>query len=141
MSTQVSVYLGSNQATSATVYATIEFDTVLFDDDSEFESVGSYSVSPAATGRFLVTYQVRFSVANADDSLRVQLQVHGTTVVQHEVEASDTGNMCIAGSKVVELSVAGGQILLKATNQDDADNIESGSSNTFMTVSYLGDIP
>jgi len=136
------VFLSSDQSINAGSIAKIQFDSEVYDSDSNFDQ-SSHAWTCPANGLYAVNLQIAFSGGGGDQDRRVRI---GTaTDVQpnnegafNQQNSSDSGD--ILSLSTINKYNSGDTIAGYARSQGSNDTLTSGSSSisTFMEVAFLG---
>ena len=132
LSTAVSVLMNGDQAILAGAGETLEFDVEEFDVDGDFDT-GTFNFTVPATGKYLISFQAKFSVGNAADRLQVTLYnvTAGVAIYTSFVTAHDGSTESVGSSRLHELT-SGDEIHLNVFNADSNDTIKV--ADTYMTI-------
>ena len=148
MATAISVYQNGDQtlpiSAPGQTTQTVEFDTELYDDDSEWDT-GAYEFTATTTGTYLVAVQGRFDLVFAppgggvDDWAVIGVRVNSTYVMEARRTPHDTNAFTISTAKVLRLT-AGDVIDAKVTIYSfvSANGVlKAGVEDTFLTITQL----
>ncbi|RLE52458.1 MAG: hypothetical protein DRJ26_04705 [Candidatus Methanomethylicota archaeon] len=127
-----SVYLSVDQTISAATTAKIQFDTVNFDIQNEYDTT-NYRFTASESGIYIVATQVFFDVGAASDLLRIYIKVNGITQAKSAITTADANFHVLLLSHILQLS-AGDYVEIYAANLSSDDIIKAGNENTKMAI-------
>ena len=103
-SSRCSVYLSANQSIPDNAFTKIQFNTEVFDSDSEFDNVTNYRFTATNAGYYQVSTCVNFEAIAASVQSQIGLLINGATYEIAPIFAmSSSGSFSIEGSKTVYL--------------------------------------
>lgn len=130
-----SVALDADQSVNSASITQVEFDTVQFDENSDFD-VDTYRFYAPVNGYYFTSVLVRFSAPVADKYCYARIRLNGSAVVANYCHTSNT-NQVNANVNVTLYMTAGQYIdVVVYHNFGSAKDIDSGSGAT-RWVGYL----
>jgi Tfp pilus assembly protein FimT len=136
------VFLSTDQSISAGTTTKIQFDSEVYDSDSNFDT-STHNWTCPQDGLYMVNLQVNFTGGGGDQR---RIPIIGTATdgfptnegADNEQRSSDTGDRLSAST--INKYTSGDTIAGYALNRDSTDTLGSGTNNarTFMEVAFLG---
>ena len=132
----VSVYLSLDQGILDGIAEIVEFDTVVYDTQNEFNT-GTYTFTAKAAGIYSVKFQIHFQGGAAGDFLLVKLYQNAALKERVYDSTPTIDSHTVTGSKDLELA-ATDTITITVENDDNNDFLSGGQEyETFMTISKI----
>jgi hypothetical protein len=136
------VFLSSDQSISAGAAPKVQYDSVVFDSDSNFDT-GTHNWTCPETGLYMVNHQVSFNNGRSGDK-RTTVIGTATSLSNSDEGAKSEENPSNPGARIQTSTVnryqSGDTIAGYARNLDSNDTLEgsSFSFSSFLEVSFLG---
>ena len=129
-------YLSGNQSLTAAAEAKVEFDTVDYDENDEYDESSNYDFTTDEAGKYLIEAQATFNVNTVGDQLAVRINVGGVNVLQTVKGASHALGETVKVSGILDLAL-GAVVTITALNQDNNDTLASNATNTQLMIIRL----
>lgn len=98
-------YLNTNQTISTGTWTKIQFDTEVFDTDSNFDSTTNYRYTPSVAGKYLVTLTVSYDGLNDGQQALVAIYKNGSVDSQGNGFANGaTINATLVATAIIEMN-------------------------------------
>ena len=130
------VYLSANQSITAGTETKINFDTVVYDVQNEYDTT-NYRFTANEAGIYVITASIVFDVAASGNRLRGFLKVNGNYKLITGYTTADDYYHHITFGKVLRLN-AGDYVEIFAKNGTADDTITSSSEyDTFLSIAKI----
>lgn len=131
-----SAYLSSNQSISAGgVFEKVEFNTVVYDTDSEFDNITDYRFTAKVTGWYCVKANARILALAVNDNCQMQIKVN-TDVVEQTLRYNfpTVGNIDVECFKDVYLTAGDYVEIFVAQSNAAAKDLQGAIERTNLSI-------
>lgn len=132
----VSVYLDNNIKFPANEWEKVAFDTVVFDDYSEFDSIDQHAYAPKGPGRYRISGALCMAVARGQDRITIRIKVGGDTKRYFYCLAVSGYQQTFLFDAIIEVP-EGIPVTVWVRNKDHDDQVYAGDDSTWLQIVKL----
>jgi len=133
------VYLNTDQTIQENSITGVAFDSITFDDDDEAD-LSNNGITVNDAGRYLVTATIQFEDVSADSRVFHRISRASQSVVEGNLQASNSGYIASTRSTVVQASASDTFIVevLWDSGGSGSSTLQGDEYATHLTVSRIG---